>query len=333
MAVDERIVDYGTVEADNTPLGTSTVGPDLDNHLRDIKKNIRVVAQQYLGINDGDFPGATRLEDSASPVWTLTIGGPAPGQRLPMFDFDTSAGFVAPYAGEKPASEFSQGHWGEDTAQARILILGPILGPAANEESTASAAMALTFLGTPVGSVISQVDAETPAGWLRLHGETMGGTASDGVYAGPEFQALFITIWNNTEDENAPVSGGRGANATADFAASKTITLFDGRGRVIVGTGEQPSETTGEFTERINGETGGAEKVTLTEAQNGPHLHGWLGGGGGRFLSRSGPGGAVNIDTSTADSVRQQSTTASSGEGEPHENMPPYLALHWIIKF
>lgn len=44
MAVNESITDsYTTVAASNTPAGSDSIGSDLDDHLRDMKKNIKVV--------------------------------------------------------------------------------------------------------------------------------------------------------------------------------------------------------------------------------------------------------------------------------------------------
>lgn len=41
MAVNEALSALSTTAASNTPAGTDSVGTDLDDHLRDIKKNIR----------------------------------------------------------------------------------------------------------------------------------------------------------------------------------------------------------------------------------------------------------------------------------------------------
>lgn len=85
-----------------------------------------------------------------------------------------------------------------------------------------------------------------------------------------------------------------------------------GNGMVVVGV----SETEVEFASA--GQTGGAKYVSLTEAQNGPHTHtltsitggsGWYGQGG----NLGGFGGV---------------TTSSSGSGESHNNLQPYVALY-----
>ncbi len=85
-----------------------------------------------------------------------------------------------------------------------------------------------------------------------------------------------------------------------------------GNGMVVVGV----SEGEGEFASV--GQTGGAKYVSLTAAQNGPHEHtltsvtggnGWYGQGGNL-------GGFGGI------------TTSSSGSGEAHNNLQPYVALY-----
>jgi len=41
MAVNEALSSLSTTPASNTPAGTDSIGTDLDDHLRDIKKNVR----------------------------------------------------------------------------------------------------------------------------------------------------------------------------------------------------------------------------------------------------------------------------------------------------
>ena len=75
------------------------------------------------------------------------------------------------------------------------------------------------------------------------------------------------------------------------------------------------------------GDVGGSESVSLISAQNGPHSHRsnvthtfWDAGYKAAFAqwyARPDTGGGNN-------------STALSGEGQPHENRPPYYALYWI---
>lgn len=76
----------------------------------------------------------------------------------------------------------------------------------------------------------------TRTAWVRLNGRTIGNGSSGATErANSDTQALFEWYWNNHSDTAAPVSGGRGGSATADFNAAKTITLFDMRTKGMLG--------------------------------------------------------------------------------------------------
>lgn len=80
------------------------------------------------------------------------------------------------------------------------------------------------------GDIKDRYGVGTHPGWVRLNGRTIGSAASSASErANDDCQALFVFLW--TQDSNLAVSGGRGANATADWAAAKTIALPDQRGR------------------------------------------------------------------------------------------------------
>jgi microcystin-dependent protein len=65
-----------------------------------------------------------------------------------------------------------------------------------------------------------------------------------------------------------PVTGGRGANAAADFAAGKVMALPKALGRVLGVSGSGTG-----LTARPLGSTTGEEAHALTAAENGPHQH------------------------------------------------------------
>jgi hypothetical protein len=74
------------------------------------------------------------------------------------------------------------------------------------------------------------------ASWVRANGRTIGSAGSGATErANADTAALFADLWNNYANVVCPVSGGRGASAAADYAASKTIGLPDLRGRAAVG--------------------------------------------------------------------------------------------------
>jgi hypothetical protein len=63
-------------------------------------------------------------------------------------------------------------------------------------------------------------------GFVRMNGLTLGDAASGATeFASPVASALFSFLWTYLPDSIATVSGGRGASATADFAANKTIVI------------------------------------------------------------------------------------------------------------
>jgi microcystin-dependent protein len=86
------------------------------------------------------------------------------------------------------------------------------------------------------GDVMWQPVSGTRTAWVRLNGRTIGNAASGATErANADTANLFAFLWANNSNTICPVSGGRGASATADYAANKTIQLVDMRGRVPAG--------------------------------------------------------------------------------------------------
>lgn len=167
----------------------------------------------------------------------------------------------------------------------------------------------------PVGSCISYVGIVAPTGWVLANGGTIGNPASGATTrANSDAEDLFTLFYDSMNDAQAPVSGGRGANAAADFAANKNITISDLRGAVPFGTGgTQPA---------IHGNNGGEEDVTLTTPDIPAHDHDYI-----QNPSAPRSGGGVN-GGSTNPTVQ---TSMTGGDGA-HNNMPPWVALSYIFK-
>lgn len=180
--------------------------------------------------------------------------------------------------------------------------------------------------GLPSGSVVDFAGATVPVGWLICAGQTLSRT---------DFAALFAAI------------------GTAYGAPSgSTFNLPDCRGRVSAGRDVDQ----GGFSDRLTtpnsrniGATGGAQSVTLTEAQMpghthaitgstntaGSHSHAYVGADSANFQSGASLGRTGNLGTTGAAGDHSHTITAtanSTGGGEAHSNVQPTIIFSKIIK-
>lgn len=105
------------------------------------------------------------------------------------------------------------------------------------------------------GMVMWMPENNVKAGWVRLNGQTIGNATSGANHTGTTYQALFEYLYAAFANAICPVSGGRGANALADFNASKTLTLLDLRGRAAFGLDDMGSSASNWLT-GVNFQTG-----------------------------------------------------------------------------
>lgn len=181
----------------------------------------------------------------------------------------------------------------------------------------------------PTGITLDYVGSTAPAGYVFLSGRTIGNAASGATErANSDTSALFSLFWNSMANSEAAVSGGRGASAAADFAANKTITLPDARGRVVAGKDNMGGTTASRITAAgagivgtTLGAAGGAQTHTLTVAQLASHDHSFSAGG----QEMCGAGGVGVADYLA-------STTGAAGSNQAHQNTQPTLILNKIVK-
>lgn len=109
-----------------------------------------------------------------------------------------------------------------------------------------------------------------------------------------------------------------------------TFGLPDLRGRTSISLGQGPG-----LTGRDQGEVGGEEQVTLNPQQLPAHNHSV---GAASSAASKNPANAVPGFTSggssyaaTADVTMSPQMVGGGGNGQPHDNMQPYLVTNWCI--
>ena len=162
----------------------------------------------------------------------------------------------------------------------------------------------------PIGTIIAFGGEISPVGFLPCDGSSVSRTT---------YSKLFSIIQNIY---------GNGDGTT-------TFNLPNIKGRVLVGNGK------GDVSERILGEKGGVEKVSLTTDQLPSHSHSgnlsmkfptygyYVTSNNGKPEVLSNPQrGITNGDVS----ITSQLNTNNTGSGTAHENMQPYLVVNYFIK-
>lgn len=160
---------------------------------------------------------------------------------------------------------------------------------------------------------------------------TIGNASSGAAIAAAWTETLFSHFWNQYDNTRCPIlnsSGGastRGANAAADYAANKRLTMPDYRGRVILTAG-----TGSTLTARTKGAQGGAETHTLSTPEIPPHSHtsvdNLL-----KYIGTGGNGDYVAPGVELIGTGINVAITNNTGGGEAHNNMPPWAAEHLIV--
>jgi hypothetical protein len=186
------------------------------------------------------------------------------------------------------------------------------------------------------GDVKITLKTVADTGWVMFNDGTIGSASSGATNrANADTEDLFTLLWNNTTDANCAVSSGRGASATADFAANKTIALPKVLGRSLAAAGTGTGLSTRDLAEILGSET--AINVTHTHSvTDAGHTHqevATAAGGGAQtgitvFANQSATGN-VDISTVSATTGISINSSGSSGTGA---NMQPTVFFHVMVK-
>lgn len=261
--------------------------------------------------------------------------------------------------------------FGSDTDSGLFLKSANTVGIAAGGAEVATIdsegikdSNSVVITGIPTGSVMMFGITVAPTGWVRLNGSTIGSATSGGLErANADCEDLFTLLWTYYSNSVCAVSTGRGASAAADWAANKTITVPDMRGRAPFGLNGMGAASTLRLgsvltNSNTNGSSGGTETHTLTSSElpaNIPNsavtttttttVANESLGLDGVFTARLDGGGQVaqeltlaagNLSTlnPTYASSSSSSTvvTINAAGGAAHSNMPPAMVWTFIMK-
>lgn len=160
--------------------------------------------------------------------------------------------------------------------------------------------LSVTVSGAIVGEIRMWATNTPPSGWLSCDGSAISRTT---------YETLFNTLG---------VTYGAGDGST-------TFNLPDSRGRSPLGKGQgDTAEGGGTGTTRALGDEGGAEKHSLTSAENGPHTHSYTDNRVAAIPGGVQAGSGIN-------GLDESKTTGSSGSGTAHNNMHPFFVVDYII--
>lgn len=160
----------------------------------------------------------------------------------------------------------------------------------------------------PTGSLMPYAGAAAPTGWFLADGTEKA-------------IASYTTLYNVLTSNGTVFP--YGANTNGSGAAGSThFRVPNLRGRVPVGVSSDAEFDT-------LGETGGEKAVTLDSNQMPSHAHTVIG-------SNQNPAGGTNpfgLGMLSLTDVGYNYTTTIAGSGLPHNNLQPYIALNYIIKY
>jgi microcystin-dependent protein len=160
-----------------------------------------------------------------------------------------------------------------------------------------------------IGQISIFAGTFAPRGWAFCDGQLL---------SIPQNTALFSLMGNTY-----------GGDGRSNFA------LPDLRGRGPLGSGQGPG-----LSQRPLGQSGGTQSVTLTQAQMPGHAHAAqcssVGDGGSSpaatiWGKAQGDTPYVEGPNAVGTNPMSPAALANSGGGQPHNNMPPFLALNFII--
>jgi hypothetical protein len=235
--------------------------------------------------------------------------------------------FISPTVGDKALFAF-------DTTTGLITLDGALQAvtqaAADNTQKLATTAMVQAAITAavagavgalfPPGTLIDLVGtlAAAPAGWVLAKDGTLGSAASGAtIRANADCANLYAHLWNGVSNTYAPVTGGRGATAAADFGANKPIGGLDFRGWGRATVDNLGGTAAGRWPGWVTGQGGGETAHVLSVAELALHSHGLpIGLNPAGFYGRVTGGDGTNVS-------EIGTNNQYGGGGGAHNNIQP----------
>lgn len=178
------------------------------------------------------------------------------------------------------------------------------------------------------GDIKMTLKTAADQGWILMNDQTIGDASSGAGYANANAVNLYTLIWNNVSNTYAPVTGGRGVSAAADFAAHKPMALTKvlGRALAISGLGTGGNATTHALGSTVGDENLQSHNHTLNDPTHTHTINGkdWT---SGNLLAG---GGGLTENQATADNSSTGITLNTAGTGSSG-NMQPSSFFNVMI--
>lgn len=206
------------------------------------------------------------------------------------------------------ASDFTIQNFGGDTCEMLRKLLETNNSLAeffgwmfdANGDLTSAFKVLMQDVAVAVGVVVFRPVSSIPSGYLLCNGQAVSRT----IYA--NLFAIFGTTFG-----------------TGD--SSTTFNLPDLSGKFLTGSGPGGLKPLGS--------TGGADTVTLSEAQIPAHKHSPEPTEADGFLGHAVGGAPATFNVTAGGDTISMADTAATGGGQSHDNLPPYFSGHWLVKY